>query len=78
MENDRQRKKASAELASSTVSMLMNLAYLITICWVVPVSPMLIVWILDLPFTAFIALWSFGVPLLSLMWYYITRKKAND
>jgi hypothetical protein len=78
MENDRQRKKASAELASSTVSMLMNLAYLITICWVVPVAPMFIVWILDLPFTDFIALWSCGVPLLSLMWYYLTKKKVND
>jgi hypothetical protein len=78
MENDKQRKKASAELASSTIFLLMSFAYLVTICWVVPVAPMFIVWILDLPFTAFIALWTCGVPLLSLMWYYLTKKREND
>jgi hypothetical protein len=77
MQNDKQKKKASDELASSTVSMLMNLAYLMTICWVVPVVPMVITWTLDLSFIAFIVLWSLGLPLLSLLWYYLTKKKAS-
>ena len=77
MQNDKQRKKASAELASSTVSMLMSFVYLVTICWVVPVAPMVIVWMLDLSFITFLLIWSWGLPILSLVWYYFTKKKEN-
>ena len=78
MQNGKQRKKASAELANSTVSMLMSFVYLITICWVVPVVPMVLVWVLDLSFVTFLLLWCWGLPMLSLVWYLFTKKKTKD
>jgi hypothetical protein len=75
MQRDKQRKKARSELASLTISMLLSLIYFITVCWVMPVTPMIIVWMFDLPFKAFLALWISGLPFFSLSWYYLSKKR---
>jgi len=73
MQNQKKRKKTSVKLVNSTVLMAMSLVYLMTICWVVPFGPMIIVWMFDLPFTSFMIIWSSGLPFLSLAWYYFLK-----
>jgi len=65
-----------SELAGLTVSMLLSLAYFVTVCWVFPVIPMLVVLIYGLPFTTFMAIWLCGLPFagLALYYFYKTRK----
>jgi len=51
----------------------MNFMYILTICWVVPVAPMVITWMLDLPLALFILIWASGVLFLGVSWYYFFR-----
>jgi len=67
------KEKTRARLVDSTSSLVISFMYLLTICWVAPVAPMIITWILDLPFTSFMILWASGLPFLSLAWYYFLR-----
>ena len=77
MRNQKSKEKTRAQLVDSTSSLIISLTYMITICWVVPIAPMIITWILDLPFTSFMVIWTVGLPFLSLAWYYFfkTRKR---
>jgi len=78
MQTDKQAGKAKSEPASMTGSMLWSLVYLATICWVVPFAPMIVVWLLDWSFTAFLVLWVDGLPLFFLAWYYFFKKKSEQ
>ena len=77
---NREGKEKRARLVDSTSSLVISFVYLLTICWVAPVAPMIITWIFDLPFTSFMILWASGLPFLSLAWYYFfkTRKKTKQ
>lgn len=77
MKSGKRKKGPSSELASLTVSMLLSLIYFITVCWVVPVAPMIIVWMLDLPFTVFLVLWLNGLSFLGLAWFYLSKKNPK-
>jgi len=73
LKNLKRKEKAQANLVNSTSSLIMNFVYMLTICWVAPVAPMIITWILDLPFTSFMIVWASGLPFLSLSWYYFFK-----
>jgi len=67
------------ELADSTSLLIVSFTYMLTICWVVPVAPMIITWILDLTFSSFMIIWTSGLPFLSLAWYcfFKTRERKR-
>jgi len=70
-----ERSKETLELAASTVSMLLSLIYLVAVCWIIPVIPVMIVWFLDLSYTSFLTLWLGGLPLACLPLYYFVRNR---
>jgi len=39
---------------------------------------MIITWLLDLPFTSFMVLWTAGLPFLSLAWYCFFKTRKNE
>ena len=75
MTRKEQRSKESLELAASTVSMLLSLVYLVAVCWIIPVIPVMIVWFLDLSYTSFLTLWLGGLPFAFLPLYYFVKNK---
>ena len=70
-----ERSKETLKLAASTVSMLLSLIYLVAVCWIIPVIPVMIVWFLDLSYTSFLSLWLGGLPLAFLPLYYFVKNK---
>ncbi|MFB0523219.1 MAG: hypothetical protein ACETV1_05615 [Candidatus Bathyarchaeia archaeon] len=70
-----ERSKETLELAASTVSMLLSLIYLVAVCWIIPVIPVMIVWFLDLSYASFLTLWLGGLPLACLPLYYFVRNR---
>ena len=78
MKNRRRKEDARAKLVDSTSSLIISFVYMLTICWVAPVVPMIITWIFDLSFTSFMVIWATGLPLLSLAWYYFLKKSDED
>jgi hypothetical protein len=77
MQRNERGKSTRSELASLTVSMLLSMIYFMTVCWVMPVVPMVIVWVFDMSFTSFMALWFSGLPFFSLSWYYLLKTKKK-
>ena len=75
MTRKEQRSKESLELAASTLSMLLSLIYSVAVCWIIPVIPVMIVWLLDLLYTSFLTLWLGGLPLALLPLYYFVKNK---
>ena len=69
------KETRDSELAGLTVSMLLSLAYFVTVCWVFPVIPMIVVLIYGLPFAAFMTIWLGGLPFAGLALYYFYRTK---
>jgi len=76
--NRKSKEKTHANLIDSTSSLVISLVYMLTICWVAPVVPMVITWIFDLPFTSFMVIWAVGLPFLSLAWYYFFKTRKNE
>ena len=71
-------KQINSELASLTVSMLLSLIYLVfVVCWIIPVTPIMIVWMLDLSFTTVLTLWIVGSSFLCLPLYYFSKIKGK-
>jgi len=70
-----ERSKETLELAASTVLMLLSLIYLVAVCWIIPVIPVMIVWFLDLSYISFLTLWLGGLPLACLPLYYFVRNR---
>ena len=60
--------KSKSKVASINGSMLASLIYLVTICWVVPIFPIVIIWFFDLNFLGLLFLWVDGLPFLCLAW----------
>lgn len=75
MTRKEERSKESLELAASTLSMLLSLVYLVAVCWIIPVIPVMIVWSLDLSYTSFLTLWLGGLPLACLPLYYFIKNR---
>lgn len=69
------KKTGNSELANLTVSMLLSLAYFVTVCWIFPVIPVAIVSILELSVTAFLILWLGGSLFAGLTFYYFRKRK---
>ena len=63
-----------SETADLTVSMLLNLAYFVGVCWIIPVIPIMIVLMCGWPFAAFLALWLIGLPFIGYALYYFFLK----
>jgi len=70
-------ERPSSELATLTVSMLLSLGYLMAVCWVIPVAPLMIAWMLDWTFTAFLTIWFGGLPLTSLILYSCSKMRGR-
>jgi len=73
MQTNKQGKRRESQPPSSTVTMLANLLYLVTVCWVIPVVPMVIVWVLRWSFGAFLVMWVDAMPLLITGWYLLFK-----
>jgi hypothetical protein len=71
MQGDKERNK---ELSDLTATMFLTLAYSLSICWVIPVVPMILVFMLNYSFTSFITLWMVGLPICALFLFYLYRK----
>lgn len=75
MQRSKQRKAEKAELASLTVSVVLSFTYLVIVCWIVPIAPMIIIWMADWTFSAFLTLWLVGLPFACLPLCYFFKKK---
>lgn len=75
MQKNKQRKTEQTELADLTVSLVLSITYLVTVCWIVPIAPMVIIWMADWTFSAFLGLWLAGLPFACLSICYFLRKK---
>jgi len=75
MPTEEQRSRETLKLADSTLSMLFSLIYLVAVCWIIPVIPVMIIWLLDLSYTSFLTLWLGGLPLACLPLYYFVKNK---
>lgn len=64
-----------SQLANLTVSMVLTLAYLVAVCWIVPVIPMVIALVYGWPFTAFLAVWLIGLSISSYAFYCFFKRK---
>jgi len=68
-------KTGNPELANSTVSMLLGLAYFVAVCWIVPIIPAVLALMYSLPSTIFLALWLTGSLSIGLAVCSFMRKK---
>lgn len=75
MQRSKQRKTEKAELANLTVSVVLSFTYLVIVCWIVPIAPMIIIWLADWTFSAFLTLWLAGLPFACLPLCYFLKKK---
>jgi len=75
LKNRKSKEKTRAKLADSTSSLVISLTYMLTICWVVPIAPMILTWSLDFSLASFMITWAAGFPFLSLAWYYLLRHR---
>jgi hypothetical protein len=66
-------KEQISELTNLTVSMLLSFAYLLVVCWALPLVPMMITWMLGWPFTTFLYLWLGGLPFIVSVVYYLFK-----
>ena len=74
MQKSRRRDSRSPDLSELTISLFSSLLYITTICWLIPVSPLVIAWILDWSFPNFVSAWFGGTPVFCLILYYCLRK----
>jgi len=75
LRRDKQRRADRKELANLTVSMVLSFTYMVIVCWVVPIAPMIIIWLADWTFLDFLTLWLVGLPFACLPLYYLVKKK---
>ncbi|MDH5794839.1 MAG: hypothetical protein OEZ24_01895 [Candidatus Bathyarchaeota archaeon] len=75
MRRDKQRRADRKELANLTVSMVLSFTYMVIVCWIVPIAPMIIIWLADWTFSDFLTLWLVGLPFACLPLYYLVKKK---
>jgi hypothetical protein len=66
-------KGNNLELANLTISMMLSFAYLLVVCWVFPIIPMAMTWILGWPPTTLIYLWLGGLPFIGLAVYSVKK-----
>jgi len=70
-------ESGNSEMANSTVSMLISLAYFVAVCWVVPIIPAVLGIMYSLPSTIFLALWVTGSLFIGLASHHFFKEK-ND
>ena len=65
-------------IAELTAQLLVSLVYWLIILWIIPIAPMIIIWMFDLPLTVFPFLWLAGLPASSLVIYYFSKRFKSE
>ena len=67
-------KDKKRELEDLTTILLRSLLFFIIICWIMPIAPIIVTCLLDLPFNYFLFIWLGGMPLPIILLYYLVKK----